>query len=48
MGQYDSQGDGSRFIEGINMIGHQIDNLGYKLYGLTDSEIRIVEEATRA
>ena len=35
------------------MIGHQIsatdrqiDNLVYELYGLTDEEIRIVEEAT--
>lgn len=27
---------------------HQIDLLVYKLYGLTDDEIRIVEEATMA
>ena len=28
-------------------IHRQIDQLVYDLYGLTDSEIRIVEEATR-
>ena len=27
-------------------IGHQIDQLVYELYGLTDEEIKIVEEAT--
>jgi len=27
--------------------GRQIDQLVYDLYGLTDEEIRIVEEATR-
>jgi len=30
----------------INATGKQIDQLVYKLYGLTDEEIRIVEEAT--
>ena len=29
------------------MSHHQIDQLVYELYGLTEDEIRIVEEATR-
>ncbi len=29
------------------MNNRQIDQLVYELYGLTDDEIRIVEEATR-
>jgi len=31
-----------------SLIQCQIDQLVYELYGLTDEEIRIVEEATRA
>ena len=31
----------------INATDRQIDRLVYELYGLTDEEIRIVEEATR-
>jgi hypothetical protein len=31
----------------INATDAEIDQLVYKLYGLTDKEIRIVEEATR-
>jgi hypothetical protein len=30
----------------IDATDRQIDNLVYELYGLTDNEIRIVEEAT--
>jgi hypothetical protein len=30
----------------INATDRQIDQLVYELYGLTDDEIRIVEEAT--
>ena len=30
-----------------SLIQSQIDQLVYKLYGLTDKEIKIVEEATR-
>jgi len=30
-----------------SLIQRQIDQLVYELYGLTDEEIRIVEEATR-
>ncbi len=30
-----------------NTMRAQIDRLMYELYGLTDDEIRIVEEATR-
>lgn len=32
----------------INATDRQIDQVVYELYGLTDEEIRIVEEATRA
>jgi len=28
-------------------MGKQIDQLAYELYGLTDEEIRIAEEATK-
>jgi hypothetical protein len=31
----------------IDATDRQIDQLVYQLYGLTDDEIRIVEEATR-
>jgi len=31
----------------INTTGHQIDLLVYELYGLTEEEIRIVEDSTR-
>jgi hypothetical protein len=31
----------------IDATDRQIDQLVYELYGLTDDEIRIVEEATR-
>jgi hypothetical protein len=31
----------------IETVDRQIDQLVYELYGLTDAEIRIVEEATR-
>jgi hypothetical protein len=31
----------------IDATDRQIDQLVYELYGLTDEEIRIVEEATR-
>ena len=31
----------------IDATDRQIDQLVYQLYGLTDEEIRIVEEATR-
>jgi type II restriction/modification system DNA methylase subunit YeeA len=30
----------------ISATDNQIDNLVYELYGLTDEEIKIVEEAT--
>ncbi|OQZ06939.1 MAG: hypothetical protein B6D36_02450 [Planctomycetes bacterium UTPLA1] len=32
----------------IDAIDHQIDQLVYQLYGLTDEEIRIVEESTKS
>jgi hypothetical protein len=32
----------------IDATDRQIDQLVYQLYGLTDEEIKIVEEATRA
>ena len=32
---------------GKSAIRYQIDQLVYELYGLTDKEIRIVEEATK-
>jgi hypothetical protein len=32
----------------IDVTDKQIDQLVYELYGLTDEEIRIVEEATSA
>ncbi len=31
----------------MNAPDHQIDQLVHQLYGLTDAEIRLVEEATR-
>jgi len=31
----------------IDAMGKQIDQLAYELYGLTDEEIRIAEEATK-
>lgn len=31
----------------VDATGRQIDELVYELYGLSDDEIRIVEEATK-
>lgn len=36
----------TRIQRQIEAIDHQIDNLVYELYGLTDKEVQIVEEAT--
>jgi hypothetical protein len=40
---------GETILQGrIAATDGQIDQLVYELYGLTDAEIRVVEEATRA
>ena len=37
----------AKTVDGKTPIQRQIDQLVYELYGLTDDEIRIVEEATQ-